>query len=376
MNSVTETDVVIIGAGITGICTALELLQQGRRVLIVERREAGAGASGNNAGSCALQNKVQALVPLAREGIQIWQSLNKNLGEEGLELGYARSGGLRIALSAEEADQLERTAEAQNALGLPVVFLSGDKAKSIAPYLGEAVVAANWCPEDGFCDVLQAMASLLTAVRRRGGTIWTYTEVTSIEPVNSGLLVHTTRGSINTARAVVSTGIWTRDLPGVLSPLVHLRVHISVLSVTRPAAQMMEHMITHARNRLTMKQLKVGTVVIGGGWPGTGDYHTYRVWPTFESLMSNWSLAVQAMPRLRDLPILRSWASVEGRSPDEMPLIGPVPGLKGLYIAACCPGGWTIGPYMARMVAEMIDTNRIPDAVSQFSVGRFSGART
>ncbi|MDR7555491.1 MAG: FAD-binding oxidoreductase [Armatimonadota bacterium] len=366
-----EVEVLIVGAGVVGVCTALEMLREGRGVLVVERREIGAGASGNNAGSCAVQNKLPPFVAIAREAVAIWQALQQELEHDGLDLGYVRTGGLRLAETPEEVKELRQSYRVQRALGAPVTFMSGDEARAVAPYLGPGIVAANWCPEDGFCDVLQAMRVLATTVRRRGGTIWTHTEVSAITRDRTGFRVQTSRGPVRAGRVVVAAGLWARDLATTLGAPVPLRPKINILSVTPRVAPVMHHMITHASHRLTMKQLQVGTVVIGGGWQGEGDYRSYRVWPTFPHLMGNWQLAVRAVPALADLNILRAWAGIDGRSPDNLPLVGPVPGLPGAYLMACCPGGWTMGPFMARMLAEMIRTRRTPRAVEPFGLHRF-----
>lgn len=367
----TNTEVLIVGAGVTGICTALELVREGREVLVVERNEVGAGASGNNAGSCAIQNKMLSLVPLAREAVRIWQAWQDELGQENLDLGYVRSGGLRLAETEEEVAELHRSGTAQRALGVPVTFLCDNEARQVASYLGPSVVAANWCPEDGFCDVLHAMSALSTALRRRGGNIWTHTTATSITPHGRGFLIETTRGPVQADRVIIATGIWARDLTHMLGMPIPLQARINILSVTRRAPPMMSHMITHASHRLTMKQLHVGSVLIGGGWQGTGDYSTNRTMPTFESLIGNWKMAVRTVPALRHLEILRSWASADGRSPDDMPLIGPIPGLPGAYIAVCCPGGWTIGPFIARAMARMVRDDHVHELLTPFAPQRF-----
>jgi glycine/D-amino acid oxidase-like deaminating enzyme len=370
----TETDVLVVGGGVIGLCTALELRREGRQVLVVERREVGAGASGNNAGSCAIQNKLLPLVSPAREAVRMWQAYQDELAQEGLDVDYTRSGGFRIAEDADQVDDLKQVMAAQRALGTPVDFLSGAEARAAAPYLGPSVLAATWCPEDGFCDVLHSLKALNVALRRRGGTIWTRTEVTGVERDGAGLTVETSRGPVRAGRVVICTGIWAKDMAEMLRAPMPLVVRINILTATMRVAPVMHHIVTHASHKLTIKQLKLGTVLIGGGWQGRGDYRTYTVWPEPVNLGLNWQMAVRAVPALAQLEILRTWAGIEGRSIDDMPLIGPVPGLPGAYIGVVCPGGWTIGPFIARCLVDMVRTGAVPKALERFDPARYAGA--
>jgi glycine/D-amino acid oxidase-like deaminating enzyme len=368
---VTDTDVLVVGGGVIGLCAALELVREGWSVLVVERREIGAGASGNNAGSCAIQNKLLPLVSPAREAVRIWQAFHDELAREGLNVDYTQSGGFRIAETPDQVENLKQVMAAQRALGTPVEFLTGGEARAMAPYLGPSILAATWCPEDGFCDVLHSLRALTRALRRRGGTIWTRTEVTAVEKDGAGLRVETSRRPVRAGRVLICTGIWARDMAEMLRAPMPLHVRINILTATLRVAPVMHHIVTHASHKLTIKQLKIGTVLIGGGWQGQGDYRAYKVWPEPTNLGLNWRMAVRAVPALAQLEILRSWAGIEGRSVDDMPLIGPVPGLRGAYIGVTCPGGWTIGPFIGRALAEMARTTVFPKALERFNPARY-----
>jgi glycine/D-amino acid oxidase-like deaminating enzyme len=367
-----ETDVLIVGAGVTGVSAGLELLRRGRKALIVERREVGAGASGNNAGSCAVQNKPAPLVPLARDAVEVWRELHEELLREGLDLDYTRKGGFRLAESPEEVEALGRSAEHQRSVGVAIEHLTGDEARRRAPYLGPAIAAANWCANDGYCDVLHAMKAIAAAFTRRGGEIWTHTEAEGADPKGDGFVVRTTRGPVRARNVFLAGGTWMRDLAGPVAPPAQVKVRINVLTVTPRVAPVFPHMITHISHKLTMKQLPVGTIMVGGGWQGGGDYRTYKGEPSFDSLVGNWRMAVRAIPALERLPVLRTWAGFDGRMPDEQPVVGELPQAPGAYIAGYASGGWTLGPLLARCVVEMMSGRGTPDIVAPFSPRRFA----
>jgi glycine/D-amino acid oxidase-like deaminating enzyme len=71
----TDADVVIIGAGAMGLFTAMYLAREGRDVVVLDRNRAWSEASGANAGSLAVQNKMLPLVPFVLEALRLWRSM-------------------------------------------------------------------------------------------------------------------------------------------------------------------------------------------------------------------------------------------------------------------------------------------------------------
>src|SRR5262245_53957232 len=119
-----EVDVIVVGAGIQGLTTALTLARAGREVAVLERGDPFREASGVNAGSLAVQNKRLPLVPFARAALSQWRRDQDELGD----LGFVSAGGLRVAESVEDVARLRASAAEQAALGLPLEWLGGDAA--------------------------------------------------------------------------------------------------------------------------------------------------------------------------------------------------------------------------------------------------------
>jgi glycine/D-amino acid oxidase-like deaminating enzyme len=81
--------------------------------------------------------------------------------------------------------------------------------------------------------------------------------------------------------------------------------------------------------------------------------------------------AAEVVPGLGRLAIARSWAGFEGATPDALPLFGRLPGQDHVFIAACCPGGFTQGPIFGRLMAELVTTGQTSMTVAPFDPGRF-----
>jgi glycine/D-amino acid oxidase-like deaminating enzyme len=112
--------------------------------------------------------------------------------------------------------------------------------------------------------------------------------------------------------------------------------------------------IGHVTGLLTLKQKDNGTVVIGGGWQGRGTPAEGRGEVVPERLLINLRLAQFVLPVLGTARVVRAWTGFEANVPDFYPLAGAIPGVDNAYILGCVRGGYTIGPYMGRLMGDQI----------------------
>jgi glycine/D-amino acid oxidase-like deaminating enzyme len=131
-------------------------------------------------------------------------------------------------------------------------------------------------------------------------------------------------------------------------------VRINTVSVTERQPRLVGSAIGHATGLLTLKQKDNGTVLIGGGWQGKGTPAEGRGQVVPDTLLTNLRLAQFAVPALASARLMRVWTGFEANVPDFYPLAGALPGLPGAFILACVRGGYTIGPYMGRLVGDLI----------------------
>jgi glycine/D-amino acid oxidase-like deaminating enzyme len=129
------------------------------------------------------------------------------------------------------------------------------------------------------------------------------------------------------------------------------------MNVTERVAPCLPLLIQHVGRRLSMKQAHAGNILIGGGWParlalGPGGAFDARQRAQLrpEALTANLRAAADTVPMVAALPLLRSWTGITCISADQLPIVGEVPALPGLYVAA---GGsaFTLGPSFARLLA-------------------------
>jgi len=112
-----ETEVLIIGGGIVGCSTALHLRQRGVPVLLLERGQIGATASGVNFGGVRRNGRALVEMPLAARAIEIWKRLPELVGND---CEYTVSGHLKVARCDDDMEVMAAHAEAQAEFGVHV----------------------------------------------------------------------------------------------------------------------------------------------------------------------------------------------------------------------------------------------------------------
>ena len=121
----------------------------------------------------------------------------------------------------------------------------------------------------------------------------------------------------------------------------------------------MPHLVYFAGEKLTLKQTRVGTLLIGGGWPARLDARTGRPVADPDSLgaQSRASQLGRAGAR-RACRSVRTWAAIVNGTDDWKPILGEVPGVPGFFVNFFPWMGFTAGPIAARIVASLVQGTR------------------
>ena len=364
-----SAEVVIIGAGVIGLFTAWFLGKEGKQVLVIDRNEPMREASGVNAGTMGLQNKRLPLIPYSIESVNIWKSFQDEVSNE---IGYVECGGVRVATTKEECKDLRLSATKQEKLGLNIEWLEGRVLSERVPWLSEAVKAATYCQSDGYSNPLTATQPIIKAVYDTGGRICPKLEVKEIIKNKIGFkLLFDDGKSLNCKTLIVAAGAWSAKIARLLGINLDIELDVNMLTVTEPYLPIMNLIVTHIKGLLTLKQLHHGSAIIGGGWQGRGSLEFGKKDLDYTSLMHNLRLACDIVPSLKQLNLVRCWSGFEGVTPDSLPYLGKLPGIQDAYIAACARGGWTLGPILGKLTAEIVSSRSPSMNVEIFNPGRF-----
>jgi len=374
-----QVDTVVIGGGLLGCATAWMLAREGGDVLLAERDQINQHASGQNAGSLHFQleyrmmehgleaaKKAAEAMPLHLEAAELWEGIAAASGED---IQVTQTGGLMLAETAEQARTLEQKVAIEQGWGLDVRMLDQRQVQQVAPYLSEEVFAAAFCPIEGKADTRTAGPALARAAMREGAMVATRTEVVNMRRDGNRwrLTLCSDDGyrDVTADAVIIAAGVWTTaigDLIGVDLPTIPLALQ---MTVSLKVPKFIDHLVQHAGERLSLKQALDGNVLIGGGWAarlprtasGAPDF-SKRPKLLQSSLAGNAAVAGRVVPQVAEIPALRSWGGLTTVTPDQLPLVGPVPNAPGVFVAT---GGsaFTLGPSFAQVLTDLV-AGRVP----------------
>lgn len=330
-----------------GCATALRLAEGGMRCIVIDRGDLGHGASGVNAGTLSLQIKRVKLMPYALKGHHLWQAM-------GDAVGFRKTGGYTLAFNDREAALLHDRQAQKAAAGAPIRFVSNNEIRAAEPELTQRVVAASYCPEDGYANSSLTGGYYRGRLQAAGIPFREGCTVSQIDRNRGGFSLALPGGQLQVTRILLAVGAWLKPAAVMLGVDLPVHARVNTVSVTERLRPLFGSVIGHATGLLTAKQKPNGTVLIGGGWQGRGTPGEGRGTVAEESLRPNLALAVHAVPALGSARVLRSWTGYEAHVPDFYPLAGALPGVEGAFVLGCVRGGYTIGPYIGRLMGDLI----------------------
>lgn len=387
---VTEAATLIVGAGIAGLSTALFLAEAGEDVVVLDRAFPGGLASGGNAGSLHAQllsfdhgaraegggGAAARTLALQRDSIDLWQMLEKKTGHD-FEMKI--TGGLMVAETDAHMRFLEEKTRVERESGIDCHVIGREELRGLEPALSPLMIGAAYCPQEGKINPLVATRHVHDAAVEAGARVFDRTEVLSISREGSGFIVETSRGKIRASRIVNAAGAFASRIGAMLGVEVPVFGAPLQMVVTEAAAPTISHLVAHADRHLTLKQAANGNFLIGGGWTaGLDPVHSHPR-PSFSSLEGNLWVAQHVVPGLRKLHVIRSWAAMNINI-DGAPILGEHPGVPGFFNAVTS-NGYTLGPIVGQLTAELVrgrDPGRDLSAfsISRFPISRFQGGRS
>ncbi len=358
-----HADVLVIGGGLAGLCTAYFLARDGADVLLAERDEAGMAASTANAGSLHVQllsydfdddtpedgGPSAHTLPLAPRSIALWQQIAAEAGES---LGIRTEGGLMLADSAAGMDWLRRKSAMERRWGIESHVLGANELRDLAPALAETMVGADFVPAEGYGDPLRGTMAVLKLAQRHGARLLRGAEVLAIARDGAAWRVTTSKGSITAGRVVNATGPWAARIGRMVGLDLPVSGTVQQVIVTEPAPPLTRHLIALAHRHLSLKQQASGGFLVGGGWFGGFDPASGRTHNLRRNIEGNLWVCARVLPVLRSLNIIRSWTGINPAI-DRAPILGEAPGLPGFFNTVTA-NGYTLGPVVGRITADAI----------------------
>ena len=351
----------MIGGGITGASVLYHLAKAGwRDAVLLEKDELTSGSTCHAAGLVTQFNPSPTMMRFRRYSIELYQELGV----------FETVGSLRFASSRDQLKELQRGVSRARGIGLEVDLLSAGEAERLMPVISrDSLYGAVWVPGDGHLDPHTATHALAAAARNLGARVLTHRRVTDIELSERGevLSVDTDEGPIETEVVVVAGGIWGPQIAAmagafvVSTPVDHQ--HAALLAV--PGHELPHDMpCFRDPDNLVYGKAEAGGMVLGGyesnpvaRWiDGVPWDHAGASLPPdqarFEPLLAG---AARRFPFAHEAGIVKLVCHPDAMTPDAGPLVGPVPGVRGLYMAAGLSlNGFGGAGGIGRAIAELV----------------------
>lgn len=333
-----QASVIVLGAGISGLSTALALLQRGHGVRLLER--GGVGAESSWAGGGILSpllpwDYAEALSTLALRSMTGYEDWVGNIEARSGHVAEFWRCGMQVSGEARLDDALA-WCEAHE---MP--------AQRLLTQTGESL----WLPDIAQVRNPRLVAALCEAVVRMGGEIHTQCPVDAVVAQGARVVaVRTAQGTFTADRFVLATGAWAGvAIPGLpaVPNIRPIRGQMLLFKLEPGALDTIRY-----RKRLYLIPRRDGHVLVGStledaGFDKTTDHATRQ------RLHAE---AAELLPALAGLEPVQHWAGLRPGSPDNLPVIDRHPDFENLFVnAGHYRYGVTLAPASAELLVDLME---------------------
>lgn len=364
-----KSDAIVIGGGIVGCATALQLARRGRKVTLLERDQAGMRASGVNFGGVRQNGRDLRELPIAMRAQRMWDDLPGLIGFDG---EFRATGNLRLASDEERAAQLDRFFTDASAKGLGLVRLERAELKSRFPWLSAKPIRGVLCPSDGHANPRLVGPAFAFAAQEAGATLIERAEITEGWYANGAFQVRSSDNRTFTAPVLVNcAGAWAGKIGEWFDEAVTLVPEVPQVQVTEPLPYRIEPVLGFVGGDFYLRQTLRGNILFGSG-QGRATPDILRSRPLPETMRRGAEIAIDFIPDLAHVPIIRSWTGVDGDTSDGVCVVGPSETHPGLFHAFGFNGhGFLLGPAVGAVLTELILDGKTATDIRGLGIGRF-----
>ena len=414
------TDIVIIGAGIIGIAAAWFLSRQGHKVVVCEKGRVAGEQSSRNWGWVRQQGRDEAELPIMMESIRIWENLANEIGED---VGFRREGGLYLCRDESEIQRYDQFRSFAPNYDLQCDLINPGKLYSLVKNTPRHWVAALHTPSDGRAEPAIAVSAIAKACSNGGVSIIENCSVRTVSTANKVIDgVYTEKGFIKCSSVICCGGAWSASFLnncGIYLPQLAVKATVATTNCASMifAGNASDQQLAFRRREdggytVAMtdylevfpswhgaKQLGIFFPLLRNaykkinirfkiGWQN--QYYSGRSWgdsdispfetnrvldptPSNTAISRLRSVLDKRLPILKNIGFNQSWAGMIDSTPDAVPVMDAVPGLKGLFVASGFSGhGFGLGLAAGKVMANLVQNNPIEYDLSRFRFSRFS----
>lgn len=415
MNS--QQDVVIIGGGVIGVCSAYYLAQKGIGVTLIEKGEIASGCSYGNGGLIvpshsiplaspgALGNGLRWLldsespfyikprldinliswlirfalasrhkpmlqaVPVMRDLLFASRALYEELAKTiGFDFGFEGTGSLLVYLSKENLQHEMEEAHLLQRFDIPLEVMDQAQVHELEPALLPQVIGGIYYPRDGHINPYRFVTGLAEKAQGLGAQICVQTEVLGFESYNGKIKnIHTTRGDISPKQVILATGSWSPDV------VRDLKLNIPI-QAAKGYSVTLENPPVSPKIPLSLGEARVVVNPLGD---------SLRLAGTLEMAGMDFSISTRRVDAMRkasngylrgldNAKVIETWRGLRPCTPDGLPIISRSDDFGNLIIAAGhAMLGMSLGPVTGEIVSQLVNGKKTDIDLFPFRIERF-----
>jgi sarcosine oxidase, subunit beta len=369
-------DIVIIGAGVMGASIAFQLAKRKPgQIVVIDKNHVGRGGSGRSSALIRMHYSYPPEVQLAVESLRIFQDWQEIVGTPG---DFRKTGFVRI-VAPSETERLRANVDLQRKLGVNVRLITRSELQELEPdWVLRDVELVAYEPDSGYGDGAGVANDFLSCAREMGVAYGPRTEVTRLRVGGSQICgIATDQGSIDAPLVVVATGPWSRpllqqagyDLP--IEPEYH---QVAILK-NAPGMKGGGSACIDSGSATYFRSDGPDKFLVGDFYGERGiDPDNFPQRASDDSLETLIERASRRVPALENAEVLRGVTGIYDMTPDSRPVLGEIPGIKGLHVCAGFSGmGFKISPAIGLVMAELLLDGRATTVdITSFRPSRFA----
>jgi len=346
-------DVMVVGAGIVGAACADECARRGLKTILLEKETIGGGATAAGMGHIVVMDDSEAQFSLTRYSQQLWQDLRKELTED---VEYEQCGTIWVAADDDEMQEVRRKQNFYNQRGVPAEVLDARRLREMEPNLREGMKGGLLVNEDGVLYPPCAARFLTERAQRYGATLRVGYTARKIE---QGQVLLDDGETVRTEFVVNAMGASAPDL----TPGLEIKKRKGHLVITDRYPGFVRHQLVelgylksaHSVNTdsvaFNAQPRRTGQILIGSSRQHGVEHKEVD----HEMVVRMLCRAQEYMPGLGKMSSVRTWTGFRAATPDNLPLIGPWPGEKSVWLATGHEGlGITTSLGTARILVDQM----------------------
>jgi sarcosine oxidase, subunit beta len=370
-------NVLIIGAGISGVSIAYHLAKKGvKDIHVVDKGYFTSGATGRCGAGVRSQWATPINCLLAKKSIEFFEQAQEILAYDG-DIEFKQEGYLILATTEKEDLQFQANVKLQNSLDIPSRYLSKEEALHIVPHLNpDAFVSATYCKIDGHLNPFKMTDAYMKAAKKLGVTFSFFEEVLDIYKENDVITgAKTTKETYETHIIINAAGGYSKEIGLMAGIDIPVYSENHEILATEPIEKMQGPMVMSFSKNIYCQQVPHGAFLMGRSDPYVEKGH--QIHSTWQFLDEMAKTATDIMPLLGHLRVVRQWGGSYNMSPDRQPIISATDDLKGFYMACGFSGhGFMLAPMTGLLLSEIILNEPTSVDVSSLDIKRFKHQKT